>query len=206
VFELAADVGSGVAGLVDGVELGGSGDRLEVLARLLLVEIGEDPDRDGLRDTPARYARWWREFMGYDAGCTTTTFERVASGQMVVVSGVTVWSLCEHHLLPFSCCLTIAYKPQEHLVGISKFARIAHGRAHGLQVQERLVAQIADDVARAAHAQDVAVVGRGEHLCMTMRGIRARADVTTTSFLGCFAADASARAELLALSRGYQAT
>ncbi|MFC0599009.1 GTP cyclohydrolase I [Streptomyces palmae] len=181
---------------------GGLGpDPLEDLARRLLVEIGEDPDRDGLRDTPARYARWWREFTAYEPGTIETLFETTSSGQMVVVSDIRVWSLCEHHLLPFNCSLTIAYRSAKHLLGLSKFARIAHRHAHALQVQERLVSGIADEVMRITEAPDVAVIGRGEHLCMTMRGIKTSALMTSTAFHGVFEEDSTARSELLALIR-----
>src|SRR5689334_2731210 len=96
------DVETDLRSIVD--DLGA--DPLEDLARLLLKEIGEDPSRDGLRDTPARYARWWREFTEYDPGTVDTVFETTSAGQLVVVSGIEVWSLCEHHLLPFNCSLT----------------------------------------------------------------------------------------------------
>ncbi|MEY2241623.1 GTP cyclohydrolase I [Streptomyces sp. SAS_267] len=177
-------------------------DPLEGLARALLTEIGEDPDREGLRDTPARYARWWREFTSYDPGTIDTLFETTSSGQMVVVSDIKVWSLCEHHLLPFNCSLTIAYRSAKQLLGLSKFARIAHQHAHRLQVQERLVSGIAEDVMRITEAPDVAVIGQGEHLCMTMRGIKTVGLMTSTSFHGVFAEDSSARSELLSLARG----
>ncbi|WP_245699799.1 GTP cyclohydrolase I [Streptomyces roseifaciens] len=177
-------------------------DPLERLARRLLLEIGEDPTRDGLKDTPARYARWWREFTNYDPGTIETLFETTSSGQMVLVSGIEVWSLCEHHLLPFNCSLTIAYRSAEQLLGLSKFARIAHQHAHKLQVQERLVSDVAHDITRITGAQDVAVIGQGEHLCMTMRGIRTSARMTSTSFHGAFAEDSTARSELLTFVRG----
>lgn len=176
-------------------------DPLEDFARRLLTEIGEDPDREGLRDTPARYARWWREFTNYDPGTIDTLFETTSAGQTVVVSDIKVWSLCEHHLLPFNCSLTIAYRSSKQLLGLSKFARIAHQHAHRLQVQERLVSGIAVDIMRITEAPDVAVIGQGEHLCMTMRGIRTVGLMTSTSFHGVFAEDSSARSELLSLVR-----
>ncbi|MER0240445.1 GTP cyclohydrolase I FolE [Streptomyces sp. HSW2009] len=176
-------------------------DRLEDIARKLLTEIGEDPDREGLRDTPARYARWWREFTSYDPGTIGTLFETTSSGQLVVVSDIKVWSLCEHHLLPFNCSLTIAYRSAKQLLGLSKFARIAHQHAHRLQVQERLVSGISEDIMSITEAPDVAVIGQGEHLCMTMRGIKTVGLMTSTSFHGVFAEDSSARSELLSLVR-----
>ncbi|WP_327695644.1 GTP cyclohydrolase I [Streptomyces sp. NBC_00459] len=174
-------------------------DPLESIARQLLVAIGEDPDREGLQETPARYARWWREFTGYDPGTVDTLFETTASGSLVAVSGISVWSLCEHHLLPFSCRFTIGYLPRQKMLGLSKFARIAHQHAHKLQSQEQLSQQICDDVERLTGSPDVAVVGRGEHLCMGMRGIRTPATMTTAVWRGAFK-DAALRSELIALT------
>ncbi|GAA2331905.1 GTP cyclohydrolase I FolE [Streptomyces kunmingensis] len=176
-------------------------DPLVDLAHRLLKEIGEDPERDGLRQTPERFARWWREFVDYDPGTIDTLFETTTTSQMVVVSDIRVWSLCEHHLLPFNCSIDIAYRPTGRLLGLSKFARVAHRHAHRLQVQERLVADIAQEVADITGAQDVAVLAKGEHLCMTMRGIKASAEMTSTAFLGAFGDDSTLRTELLALLR-----
>ncbi|MFJ4828910.1 GTP cyclohydrolase I [Streptomyces sp. NPDC088747] len=183
-----------------GAEKAGA-DPLVDLAQRLLKEIGEDPNRDGLRQTPERFARWWREFIDYDPGTIDTLFETTTTSQMVVVSDIRVWSLCEHHLLPFNCSVDIAYRPTRQLLGLSKFARIAHSHAHRLQVQERLVAGIAQEVADITGAEDVAVIAKGEHLCMTMRGIKASAEMASTSFLGAFGNDSSLRGELLALLR-----
>jgi GTP cyclohydrolase I len=174
-------------------------DPLIALAVTLLKEIGEDPGRDGLRETPERFARWWREFTEYDPGTVATLFETTTTGQLVLVSGVEVWSLCEHHLLPFTCSISIAYRSGERLLGLSKFARIAHQHAHRLQLQERLVADIAADIIRITGSQDVAVVGRGEHLCMTMRGIKTNARMTSTSIHGAFSRPGPTRDELLTL-------
>lgn len=174
-------------------------DPLEGLARQLLIEIGEDPDREGLQDTPRRYARWWREFTGYDPGTLDTVFESVSKNQTVMVSDMKVWSLCEHHLLPFNCSITIAYRAHGRILGLSKFARIAHKHAHRLQLQERLISGIADEVQEITDSPDVAVVGRGEHLCMTMRGIRTSSLMTSTSFRGVFDEDGPQRNELMAL-------
>ncbi|GAB2720332.1 GTP cyclohydrolase I [Kitasatospora kifunensis] len=177
-------------------------DPLIHLAVRLLKEIGEDPDRDGLRETPERFARWWREFTNYDPGTVSTLFETTTSGQLVLVSGIEVWSLCEHHLLPFNCSISIAYRSTERLLGLSKFARIAHLHAHRLQLQERLVSDIAADIIRITGSQDVAVVGHGEHLCMTMRGIKTSARMTSSSIHGDFGRAGLARDELLTLLHG----
>jgi GTP cyclohydrolase I len=179
----------------------GSEDPLIDIGRRLLKEIGEDPERDGLRDTPERFARWWREFVDYNPGTVSALFETTAGNQTVTVSDIEVWSLCEHHLLPFRCSITISYRPTDRLLGLSKFARIAHRHAHRLQVQERLVSDIAQDVSTITGSPDVAVVARGEHLCMTMRGIKTSANMTSTAYLGAFDKDAELRAELIALTR-----
>ena len=102
--------------------------RLESIGRNLLLAIGEDPTREGLKMTPNRFARWWKEFIDYDPGGIETTFafESFRTDQMVVCAGVPVFSLCEHYLLPFKCEISMAYIASEHVLGLSKFARIAH--------------------------------------------------------------------------------
>jgi GTP cyclohydrolase I len=179
----------------------GSEDPLIDIGRRLLKEIGEDPERDGLRDTPERFARWWREFTDYDPGTISTLFETTTTSQMVTVSDIEVWSLCEHHLLPFRCSITISYKPTTTLLGLSKFARIAHHHAHRLQVQERLVSDIAHDVSTITTSPDVAVIAHGQHLCMTMRGIKTNANMTSTAYLGAYDTNPQLRTELHALTR-----
>lgn len=172
-------------------------DPIEDLARGILVAIGENPDRDGLRDTPARYARWWREFTRYDPGTLDTVFESPRSGDLVMVSGIEVWSLCEHHLLPFSCSISIGYLPRGVQLGLSKFARVAHQHAHRLQSQEQMCADIADDIEKLTQSPDVAVIGRGAHLCMAMRGVRTPATMTTSVWRGVFR-ESTLRGEALA--------
>lgn len=174
-------------------------DELEQVCRDLLAAIGEDPDREGLRDTPRRFANHWVDFINYDPGRVDTVFRSVGIDQMVAVSGMRVWSMCEHHLLPFWCDIGIAYIAADRILGLSKFARIAHAHAHGLQVQERLVTQIADDVAAHTGSASIMVVARGEHLCMTMRGIQTPALMTSSVTRGLFRDDPKARAEGFAL-------
>jgi len=168
----------------------------------LIVELGEDPQREGLRDTPMRAARFWQEFMDYDAGNLDVTFEAIHTDQMIAVSGIKVWSLCEHHLLPFWCEIAVAYIAQERVIGLSKLARIAHKHAHKLQLQERLVQEIADEVGALTESQDVAVLGVGQHLCMVMRGIKTPGLMHTSVMRGVFRKDAEVRAEFLALIKG----
>lgn len=170
---------------------------LERIGKDLLVAIGEDPEREGVRGTPARWARWWREFIEYEPGSLNTVFEKVAADQMVVVSGIRVWSLCEHHLLPFYCDVSIGYIADNKLVGLSKLARIAHACSHRLQVQERLAEQIASSVQEAAGTKDVMVLLQGEHLCMTMRGIKTPGVMSSSICKGVFRIERFARQEFM---------
>ena len=107
-------------------------DAVLKIGRDLLLAIGEDPDRPGLQDTPRRFADWWREFMCYESGNLDTCFESITTDQMVTVSGMRVWSLCEHHLLPFWCNVSIGYIAGSQVLGLSKFARIAQQRCYRL--------------------------------------------------------------------------
>jgi GTP cyclohydrolase I len=173
--------------------------KLLTLGRELLIAIGEDPNRPGILDTPRRFADSWREFIEYDPGRIDTVFESVETDQMVVVSGMRVYSLCEHHLLPFWCDVSIAYIAGQRVLGLSKFGRIAHAIAHRPQIQERLVQEIADAVTSIVGTEDVAVLACGEHLCMTMRGIRTPAKMTSSVMRGTFRMNATARQEFLAL-------
>ena len=146
--------------------------KIKSLVRDLLEALGEDPDREGLKETPRRIANFWREFIEYDPGKIDTTFSAVRHNQMVCVTGMRVWSMCEHHLLPFWCDVAIAYIADDKVLGLSKFARIAHKHAHKLTLQEQLVADISNEVTEILGTDDVAVMAKGEHLCMTMRGIQ----------------------------------
>src|SRR6266853_2688508 len=173
--------------------------QLLALGRELLLAIGEDPDREGLRETPRRWADAWREFIEYDPGTTETTFSSMASEQLVCVSGIRVASLCEHHLLPFWCDVSIGYIPDEKVLGLSKFARIAHQFAHRLQLQEQLGLQITNEISRITGTQNVAVVLKGEHYCMTARGIRMPGRMTSSVMRGVFRTESQTRMEFLRL-------
>ncbi|QDY75343.1 GTP cyclohydrolase I [Streptomyces qinzhouensis] len=166
--------------------------RVADLYRQLLTELGEDPARDGLTDTPERVARWWAEFLEYNPGRTDTVFTHetaMAGGdELVVVSGITVDSLCEHHLQPMTLTVSAGYRPGGQVIGLSKIARIAVARGHRLQLQERIVNGIATDLLKATGSPDVAVAATGSHACMSARGIRATGALTTSSSLhGVFA-------------------
>ena len=178
--------------------------KIEQAVRLLLEAIGEDAQRSGLIETPARVARMCEEiFSGLeeDPSVHLKVFDEGASDEMVTVRNIPLYSLCEHHLLPFTGVAHIAYLPGNgKVIGLSKLARIVNTFARRPQVQERLTAQIADFLYENLQAQGVAVVIEAEHLCMTMRGIRAAGAVTQTSALrGRMKADARTRAEAMSL-------
>jgi GTP cyclohydrolase IA len=174
-------------------------EHLLEIGTALLLAIGEDPTRVGLQETPKRFASMWRDFIEYDPGKTDTCFEQQSTDQMVIVSGMRIWSICEHHLLPFWCDISIGYVANGRVLGLSKFGRIAHQFAHRLQLQERLCQNIADEICRLLETEDVAVLARGEHSCMTMRGIRTPATMTSSVMYGLFREKSEARAEFLSL-------
>lgn len=173
---------------------------LERIFRDLLREIGEDPEREGLRETPARCARMWRDFIEHDPGNTGTAFSAIDGDQMIVVRGIRVHTFCEHHLLPFDATISVGVICREKVLGLSKFARVARKHAHRLQIQERLVADIAAEVSALAETPDVAVVADGVHLCMTMRGVRAEeARMLCSALHGRFKHAPETRAEFFRL-------
>jgi GTP cyclohydrolase IA len=188
----------------DGKQAGGRPEvnlrRLEDICRDLLREIGEDPQREGLLDTPRRFASMWREFVEHEPGKIETAFSSIDGDQMIVVRGVQVYSMCEHHLLPFSSVVSIGVISDRKVLGLSKYARIAHKHAHRLQLQERLVADICAEVSALAETADVAVIADGEHLCMKMRGVRAEARMFCSALRGRFKHAPETRAEFLRLA------
>lgn len=155
--------------------------RVADLVSQLLIAIGEDPAREGLSDTPARVAAWWRSFFSPEPSATPTCFtEQQLRGQLVVVGGMSVWSLCEHHLLPMNLEVAVGYVPDGEVVGLSKFGRIAQQCAAHLQVQERFTRQVTDEIIDVIGSDDVAVAVRGTHLCMSTRGVKMEAARTST--------------------------
>lgn len=158
--------------------------------RTLIEAIGEDPDREGLRDTPERVWRSWAElFAGYaqsPAEILSTTFEEIEGYQeMVVLSDIPFDSTCEHHMLPFSGKVHIAYLPDRRVVGLSKLARLVDCFARRLQLQERLTQSVAQSLMTHLGARGVAVVVEAAHSCMTCRGVRkAEALMVTSAFEG----------------------
>lgn len=178
--------------------------RIERAVREILLAIGEDPDREGLAETPQRVARAWRELAGGLHEDVSTHLGKVFqehTDDLVMVRGIELYSLCEHHLLPFTGTADVAYLPADgRVVGLSKLARTVDVFARRPQVQERLTAQIADAVAAHLRPRGVLVTVRAEHFCMRMRGVRKREPVMTTiAHRGVLREDAALRAEVLAL-------
>ena len=174
------------------------------LVRELLKEIGEDPSREGLIKTPLRVAEAY-EFLtsGYRTNIKDVINNAVFTAEannMVLLKNVEVYSLCEHHMLPFFGCCHIAYIPRKKVLGVSKLARIVDCHARRLQIQERLTAQIANDIMEAIKPEGVGVVMECRHLCMIMRGVEKQDSImTTSSVLGSFHNNTSTRAEFLSL-------
>ena len=179
-------------------------DRVEELVRELLAELGYDPDREGLRATPKRVAEAW-EFLtsGYRADREAIINRAVFGSEannMIVARDIEVYSLCEHHMLPFFGRCHIGYIARDKVLGVSKMARIVDYYARRLQIQERITAQIAREVKNAVNAEGVGVVMECRHLCMMMRGVEKQNSVmTTSSVLGSFHDDAATRTEFLSL-------
>ncbi len=179
-------------------------DVLEAV-RTLIRWAGDDPDREGLLDTPGRVARAWREYArGYaeDPGAhLSRTFEEVGGyDEIVLLKDIPFQSHCEHHMAPIIGKAHIAYLPNDRVVGISKLARVLHGFARRLQVQERLTAEVADAIWEHLQPQGVAVVIEASHACMTARGVRTPGVMMTTSrMMGVFRKDERSRREVLAL-------
>ena len=172
----------------------------EVHVARLLRALGEDITRDGLRETPHRYAKAMAELtsgMREDPATILKTFPLEGDGGIVCVRSIPFSSLCEHHLLPFVGEASVAYIPGRSIVGLSKIPRLVHCYARRLQVQERLACQVADAMERYLKPKGVAVVIRGEHSCMRMRGVRSTGDMVTSEMRGVFRGDPSARAEVM---------
>jgi GTP cyclohydrolase IA len=180
--------------------------RIERAVREILLAVGEDPDREGLRHTPARVARMYDELFGglhEDPREHLKTFFHEKCDEVILVRDISFNSMCEHHMLPFMGTAHVAYLPGKRVVGLSKLARVVEGIARRPQVQERMTEQIADLLEEQLQARGVAVVIEAEHTCMTIRGIRKPGSVCVTSAMrGCFRNMASTRAELMTLIYG----
>ena len=178
--------------------------RIAALVRELLVELGEDPGRDGLKKTPARVAK----SLAFLTRGYRQSLKKVVNGayfssgtnHMVILKDIELYSLCEHHLLPFYGKCAIGYISRGKVLGVSKLARIVDMFARRLQIQERMTEEIADAVMREAGAEGVGVVIRARHLCMMMRGVeKQNSEMTTSAVLGSFREDTKVRQEFLSL-------
>ena len=182
-----------------------TGATVEDLTRELLVRLGEDPDREGLLRTPERFAKAYQYLTkGYNedpADVLNGALYSVDYDEMVIVKDIEMFSLCEHHMLPFFGKVHIAYIPKSKVVGLSKLPRLVEVFARRLQVQERLTVEIAESLQNAMHPLGVGVVIEARHLCMMMRGVEKQHSATvTSSMLGAFRAPQT-RQEFLALIR-----
>ncbi|MFD9219926.1 GTP cyclohydrolase I FolE [Streptomyces sp. NPDC002730] len=197
--------------MTDPVTLDGEGTigefdekRAENAVRELLIAVGEDPDREGLRETPGRVARAYRELLAglwqEPEEVLTTTFD-LGHDEMVLVKDIEIVSLCEHHLLPFHGVAHVGYIPADtgKITGLSKLARLVDVFARRPQVQERLTTQIADSLMRILEARGAIVVIEAEHMCMSVRGIRKPGAKTTTSAVRGQLRDSTTRSEAMSL-------
>ena len=182
-------------------------DEAMAAVRTLIEWAGDDPDREGLLDTPRRVVKAYRElFSGYEADprdYLARTFEEVGGyDELVLLRDIRVVSFCEHHMLPFLGRAHVGYLPNERVVGISKLARVVHGFARRLQIQEKLTAEIAEAIQDILKPKGVGVVIVSEHSCMTMRGVNTPGSrLTTSSLLGEVRDDPRTRQEFFDLVR-----
>jgi GTP cyclohydrolase I len=196
--------GSANGASADGVDL----PRIEAAVREILVAIGEDPDRDGLVDTPRRVARMYSEvFSGLreDPGEHLKVVFEVDHDEMVMVKDIPIYSLCEHHLVPWFGRAHVAYIPNDdgRITGLSKLARLVDGFSKRPQVQERLTSQVADCIQGVLEPRGVLVVVEAEHLCMSMRGVRKPGSTTVTSAVrGLMRDSVAARGEAMSFIHG----
>lgn len=183
-------------------------EEVQAAVRTLIEWAGDDPDREGLRDTPSRVARAWKEYcLGYQEDPEihlSRVFEEVGGyDEIVLLKDIPFQSHCEHHMAPIIGVAHIAYLPTDFVVGISKLARVLHGYARRLQVQERLTAEVAQCIWDHLKPQGVAVVIEASHSCMTARGVRTPGvKMTTSRMMGTFLSDERSRKEVLSLM-GY---
>ena len=170
-------------------------ERIKKLIRELIIEIGEDPTREGLRDTPRRIADAYGEiFSGYDSD-SELSVQFSEDSDTVVAKNIQFYSMCEHHMLPFYGTIQIAYVPNGRVFGISKLVRVVEKFTKRLQIQERITKNVADEL-YSQGVKGVAVVAEAEHLCMKMRGVKNDAKVTTSAFRGTYE-DQKTKEELL---------
>ena len=178
--------------------------RIAALVKSLLKELGEDPARDGLKMTPERVAKsliyLTRGYRQSVKAVVNGAYFESGTNHMVILKNIELYSMCEHHLLPFFGSCAIGYISQGKVLGVSKLARIVDMYARRLQIQERLTEQIADAVMKEANAEGVGVVIRAKHLCMMMRGVeKQNSEMVTSAVLGSFRSDEKVRGEFLSL-------
>ena len=182
-------------------------DSLEAHVRAILVALGEDPDREGLENTPARVAKAWT----FLTGGYREDPDKIINGalftedyqEMIVEKDIDFYSLCEHHMLPFHGKAHVGYIPRKKIVGVSKLARLVDAYARRLQVQERLTNQIAHTIMDRINPLGAAVVMEAEHMCMRMRGVQKQnSTIVTSALLGAFRTQEKTRAEFMNLIRG----
>jgi len=180
--------------------------RIETAVREILAAVGEDPDREGLRETPARVARMYAEMfngLGQDARIHTQKFFTENYDEVVLVRDISFCSMCEHHLLPFIGTAHVAYIPDGKVIGLSKIARVVEVISHRPQVQERMTEDIANLLVEELGAKGVAVVIEASHSCMTIRGVKKPgSSMVTSSMKGVFRSNLSSRAEVMQLIYG----
>jgi len=180
--------------------------RIEAAVASIIEAIGEDPQREGLRDTPRRIAEMYAELfsgLGHDPREELRVGFELGHQEMVIARDIPFYSMCEHHLLPFYGVAHIGYIPTGRVVGISKLARVVEILARRPQLQERLTTQIADAIVEVLEPQGVAVILQAEHLCMIMRGIKKPgSNIITSAMRGLFRRSAATRAEFLSLIEG----
>ena len=180
--------------------------RIEKAVREILAAVGEDPDREGLLETPSRVARMYREMFSGLHSEPSEHLQKVFTekyDEVVLVRDISFCSMCEHHLLPFTGKAHIGYMPDGKVVGLSKLARVVEGFARRPQVQERLTEQIADLLVNELNAKGVAVVVEATHSCMTIRGVRKPGSLCVTSAMkGIFRSNLSSRSEIMQLIYG----
>jgi GTP cyclohydrolase I len=178
--------------------------RVAELVRSLLVELGEDPDRDGLVKTPMRVAKslafLTRGYRQTPRGVLNGAVFDAGANHMIVLRHIEVYSMCEHHMLPFFGSCAVGYIAKNKVLGVSKIARIVDCFARRLQIQERLTEQVAEAIQEAAGAEGVGVVFKCRHLCMMMRGVeKQNSEMVTSAMLGSFRTDEKVRQEFLSL-------
>ena len=181
--------------------------KIAALVKSLLIELGEDPEREGLKKTPERVAKsltyLTRGYRQSVKAVVNGAYFTSGTNHMVILKNIELYSMCEHHMLPFYGSCAIGYISKDKVLGVSKLARIVDMYARRLQIQETLTEQIADAIMKETKAEGVGVIIRAKHLCMMMRGVeKQNSEMVTSAVLGTFRSDEKVRAEFLSLANG----